>query len=506
MHPRAALAALAVWAAFIARSGAARPDGGGAVNVLHIISDDLRPELPPYGHTDVYAPNVQRLADEGVTFNRAYVQIAVCSPSRVSFLSGRRPRTVGTYNFVNTFRQAECGAVEDALSYVGVAGLAPLRNLSLSHATGGAAQCCTSCTDEPACARWTYARESADPHTAGIGWCVLFSLDDAGAPPAAAAKDLAPKDLAPVAAAGALSGAPGDVDMMTSLTTLPQHFKNSGYLTLGVGKVFHTEEGGLGPAPWVGTGLPPSQDPPSWTAPDACGAIGGAYDPPRRGVDGKEGLVDDGDAVTATASGAAHSSYSHDAPLDPMVCNQGLATRCAMATSDSRCWTQTNCSCIPPMIDQGMCANAKATVGVVLESGCAIDAALDGSDDASGYGFVDRKIADDAAEKLPRAAAHYNATGQPFYAAVGLRKTHLSWRFPAPWLARYDGDGNDDDGSAAVAGDLTTTTTTRHPTLDPSAPEVAYYDSRGCESGLSPWDPMDNATAVTYRMYYKASV
>jgi len=47
---------------------------------------------------------------------------------------------------------------------------------------------------------------------------------------------------------------------------------------------------------------------------------------------------------------------------------------------------------------------------------------------------VDVKVAADAEAKLAFAAQRLAKTGQPFYLAVGLRKTHLSWRFPAPWL------------------------------------------------------------------------
>src|SRR5262245_23029125 len=66
-------------------------------NVLFVIADDLNKYLPFYGHTEVKAPNAERLASRSVRFDRAYCQYPLCSPSRVSFLSGRRPAHTGMY-------------------------------------------------------------------------------------------------------------------------------------------------------------------------------------------------------------------------------------------------------------------------------------------------------------------------------------------------------------------------------------------------------------------------
>ena len=48
-------------------------------------------------------PNFERLAAKSVVFDHAYVQIAVCNPSRDSLLTGLRPDTVGTYGFQSNF-------------------------------------------------------------------------------------------------------------------------------------------------------------------------------------------------------------------------------------------------------------------------------------------------------------------------------------------------------------------------------------------------------------------
>jgi iduronate 2-sulfatase len=60
-------------------------------NILFIGVDDLRPELASYGATYIQSPNIDRIAAEGVLFDRAYAQWAVCMQSRASLLTGLRP-------------------------------------------------------------------------------------------------------------------------------------------------------------------------------------------------------------------------------------------------------------------------------------------------------------------------------------------------------------------------------------------------------------------------------
>ena len=60
-------------------------------NVLFIPIDDLRPQLGCYGHRQMVTPNIDRLAQGGVVFKRAYCQVPVCGATRASLLTGVRP-------------------------------------------------------------------------------------------------------------------------------------------------------------------------------------------------------------------------------------------------------------------------------------------------------------------------------------------------------------------------------------------------------------------------------
>lgn len=75
------------------------------MNVLFIISDDLNNFLGCYGDSLAKTPHLDRLAQRGVLFQRAYCSFPLCGPSRNSMLTGLYPNSSGILSNAQIFRQ-----------------------------------------------------------------------------------------------------------------------------------------------------------------------------------------------------------------------------------------------------------------------------------------------------------------------------------------------------------------------------------------------------------------
>ena len=81
--------------------------GKRPMNVLFLMSDDMRVELGCYGSMfHALTPNLDALAKSGVRFDHNYCQFPLCNPSRASLLTGRNPTRTSVLGNRTDFRVA----------------------------------------------------------------------------------------------------------------------------------------------------------------------------------------------------------------------------------------------------------------------------------------------------------------------------------------------------------------------------------------------------------------
>eukprot|EP01079_Euglenida_sp_SAG-EU17-18_P009087 gene9087-1633_t len=390
--------------------------GGTQRNVLYLVFDDLRPELSFYGRA-VHSPHLQKLADSGTVFERAYTQIAVCAPSRMSFTTGRRPNSTQAINFINHFRQA----------------VPPPPSPPPVLPTAA----CTACPSLPAfwcnahhpatlvrhpstlyTAYPTYPSPARTPQTASgpsaHPWLVAGPAGMAtgasrrlGARPSAVPRAQPPLAV-PVGPSSTttvprlasvesrqpcpvnpdetfeacLSGGPGHVP---EWTPLPALFRQNGYMVLGSGKYYHDGCRGLGggtPDLPPGNGAPPMADASlSWT---------------------NNSVQFPDIARYRSEFGGFGNTYGQA---------QGLSY---LAPDDEPAGCEDYC--------------------------VAAGAAPNGSGLGGGTALCDYVTYNDAVAKLRFASDNLKATGQPFLLVTGIRRPHLNWRTPALYSALYPPD------------------------------------------------------------------
>ena len=83
-------------------------------NIIFILADDLGyGDLGCYGATDIETPNIDKLAESGIKFTRAYANSTVCSPSRAAILTGNYPDAVGVPGVIRDMPNNTWGNLKD---------------------------------------------------------------------------------------------------------------------------------------------------------------------------------------------------------------------------------------------------------------------------------------------------------------------------------------------------------------------------------------------------------
>src|SRR5215813_13054499 len=82
----------------LAQSQGTRP------NIIYIMSDDHAYQaISAYGYHLNHTPNIDRLAETGMLFTRAYVTNSICGPSRAVMLTGKHSHVNGFKDNHSTF-------------------------------------------------------------------------------------------------------------------------------------------------------------------------------------------------------------------------------------------------------------------------------------------------------------------------------------------------------------------------------------------------------------------
>ncbi len=89
---------LAMMVVFLPGAGKGEPPP----NIILILADDMGWDVAALGHPHVKTPHLDRLTAEGRIFENYYVASPVCSPTRVSFMTGFHPSRFAIHDFLNS--------------------------------------------------------------------------------------------------------------------------------------------------------------------------------------------------------------------------------------------------------------------------------------------------------------------------------------------------------------------------------------------------------------------
>ena len=68
-------------------------------NIIYIMSDDHDGQaISAYNKTFIQTPNIDRIANEGIRFDKAFVGNSICGPARATLLTGQHSHKNGMIN------------------------------------------------------------------------------------------------------------------------------------------------------------------------------------------------------------------------------------------------------------------------------------------------------------------------------------------------------------------------------------------------------------------------
>lgn len=91
-------------------------------NILWIVADDLGTDISSYGETNVFTPNLQKLAEEGIQYNNLFTVAAVSSVSRSSLITGMYPTSIGCHQHRTQYKKELADSIKPITEYFRNAG------------------------------------------------------------------------------------------------------------------------------------------------------------------------------------------------------------------------------------------------------------------------------------------------------------------------------------------------------------------------------------------------
>ena len=83
--------------AFLFQSCSPPPPPLPPPNIIWLVAEDIGPSmLACYGDSLAYTPNINRLAQHGVVYDKAYATAPICAPSRSCLMTGLYATSLGT--------------------------------------------------------------------------------------------------------------------------------------------------------------------------------------------------------------------------------------------------------------------------------------------------------------------------------------------------------------------------------------------------------------------------